>query len=543
MSNNKVAYFSAEIGLNSVLKTYSGGLGILAGDTIKAMADLKFPLCAVTLLYKKGFLKQKIIDGLQHEEEDDWDFMDILENTQKEVSVEINGEEIFIKIWKYIYKSHTGGEVPIYFLDTDIDKNPLWAQSITNKLYQGNRLYQEIVLGIGGVRALKEIGEDSIEKYHMNEGHSAFLTLELYNKLGESINWDINEIKKMCVFTTHTPIPAGHDKFKYEDIHTALGENSPLIPWQIETLAGYELLNTTQLAMSFSGYINAVSRKHQEVSKHMFPDFNINYITNGVHALSWVGEHMRTLFDTHIEGWRDNNSLLSKIEHIPGNEIISAHLKQKHDLIDYVNKHNIVEGVELKKDILTIGFARRFIEYKDADMIFKNLDLLRSLKGKVQFVFAGKSHAHDGVGKSIMKKVIEYARGLKDEVSIAFLENYNMDMAKYLISGCDLWLNTPIPPNEASGTSGMKAALNGCLHFSTLDGWAIESFEINGGGYPIINYDDFFATLKYKIIPKFYCDTASWAQEMKLAIGHSGAYFNTHRMAREYILKGYKLDL
>lgn len=543
MSNNKIAYFSAEIGIDSTIKTYSGGLGILAGDTIKAMADLKVPFCAVTLLYKKGFFKQKIVDGLQQEEDDEWDFMSILEYTGKEVSVEIKGEDVFVKIWKYMHKSHTGGEVPIYFLDTDIKKNPLWAQSITNQLYRGNRLHQELILGIGGLRALSEVGENQIEKYHMNEGHSAFLTLELYRNLGEEYDWDISCVQEKCVFTTHTPIPAGHDKFKYEDLHEALGEHSPLIPWQIEKLAGFDMLNTTKLAMSFSEYINAVSKRHEKVSQEMFPNFHIDSITNGVHCATWASSYMQDLFDREIPGWREDYSLLSEIETVDSLDLLMTHNRSKDDLIDFVNHNNIVEGVHLEKDVLTIGFARRFIEYKDADMIFKNLDQLKSLKGRVQFIFAGKSHAHDGVGKSIMKKVIEYARDLKDDVRIAFLENYNIDMAKLLVAGCDMWLNTPIPPNEASGTSGMKAAVNGCLHFSTLDGWAIESFEKNGGGYPIIDYNDFFSTLKYKVIPKYYCDSDSWAQEMKLAIGHAAAYFNTHRMAKEYVKKAYNLKL
>lgn len=537
--NKKIAYFSAEIGIDSKIKTYSGGLGILAGDTIKAMADLDAPFCAITLLYKKGFLKQKIIDNVQVEEEDDWNFLDILKYTNQEVIVNIANQDIYVKIWKYEYTGINNSKVPIYFLDTDIDKNPKWAQCITNKLYQGNRLYQEMILGIGGVRALEKLGHTNIEKYHMNEGHSCFLTLELYKKF----NYNEKEVRKKCVFTTHTPIPAGHDKFEYKDIYEAFDDSTGLIPWHIEKLAGYDKLNTTLLAMNFSNYTNGVSKKHGEVSSNMFPDHKINYITNGIHVATWISPHMEKVFDKYIDNWRKDNSNLSKIFEVDNSIILDAHLKSKTELIDFVNSNNITNA-SLNKDKLTIGFARRFIEYKDADLIFKNLDNLKELGSKVQFIFAGKSHSKDGLGKSIMKKVIEYAKELHGTVEIAFIENYNIEIAKKLVQGCDLWLNTPIPPNEASGTSGMKAAVNGCLHFSTLDGWALESFEKNGGGFPIYKYEDFFINLKYKIIPRYYCQlSTAWVNDMKLSIGNSGSYFNTHRMAKEYLEKAYKINL
>ena len=539
----KIAYFSAEIGLKSEIKTYSGGLGILAGDIIKAMADLNVPFCAITLLYKDGFLKQKIVDDIQVEEDDNWDFLNILEDTQKECEIEIAGNPIYVKIWRYIHKGLKGHEIPIYFLDTDLEKNPKWATKITNKLYQGNRLYQEIVLGIGGIKALEVLGHNEIEKYHMNEGHSCFLTLQLYKDLGEKNGWNSDAVKKKCVFTTHTPIPAGHDKFDYKLVYEAFTDDTKLIPWHIEKIAGFNELNTTRLAMSFSSHINAVSKIHHKVTKKMFPDYDIHYITNGVHCETWTSSYIMEVFDRNIEGWRNDYTKLSKIFNVPNEEILDAHLKAKHDMIKFVNGRNIINS-ELKEGVLTVGFARRFIEYKDAELIFKNLDRLREIGDKVQFVFSGKTHLNDGEGKAIMKKVIEYARELKDDVAIAFIENYDMNIGKVLVGGCDLWLNTPIPYHEASGTSGMKAATNGCLHFSTLDGWAIESFERNGGGFPIYTYEDLITTLEYKIIPKFYCElSTSWVSEMKLAIGNSASYFNTHRMAKEYIEKTYEMDV
>lgn len=538
----KIAYFSAEIGIRQDIKTYSGGLGILAGDTIKAMADLEVPSCAVTLLYKYGFLKQKIIDNIQTEEDDPWDFMKILEDTKKFTYVKIYGQDVKVKIWKYEYEGASKSKVPIFFLDTDLHENPQWARPITNKLYQGDRISQEMVLGIGGIRALRALGINKIEKYHMNEGHSAFLTLELYQELGKTIGWDNGLVKDRCVFTTHTPIPAGHDNFSYDEIGEHF-KDTELLPWHIRKMAGQERFNMTQLAMGFSSSINAVSKKHREVSEGMFPCFTIKSITNGVHIDTWIDPNIKDLFDKEIKGWSKDNMLLCKIFDVDTQKLLEAKQKAKDAMIDFINSNNVVDS-KLKNDILTIGFARRFIEYKDAELIFKNLDNLRRLSNKVQFVFAGKSHSSDGIGKNIMKRIINHADELKDEVNIAFIENYNMEISKKLVSGCDMWLNTPVPPNEASGTSGMKAASNGTLHFSRLDGWAIEGFERNGGGFPISEYSDFIMNLRYKIIPMFYSvNKSSWADQMKLSIGNCGSYFNTHRMVREYVEKMYKIKL
>lgn len=538
----KIAYFSAEIGIDPKIKTYSGGLGILAGGTIKAMADLEVPFCAVTLLYKYGFFKQKIEDNYQHEYDDEWDYENILKDTGKETKVNIFGEDVYIKIWKYEYRGITGHVVPIYFLDTHLDKNPDWAIDLTNRLYCGDRISQEIVLGIGGLRAIKELNH-SIEKYHMNEGHSSLLTLELYKMLGEEFGYSDENVKDRCIFTTHTPIPAGHDKFNYSEVHERLKGEVGIIPWHIKDLAGENQFNTTKLALSLSGYHNAVSKKHMEVSKQMFPDFDIDYITNGVELITWVNPFLEDVYNRYIPEWKKDNTLMKEVFKIPNSEIYKAHASAKKDMIKFVNNKNIT-GVTLDENRLTIGFARRFIEYKDALLIFKNLGTLRRLGKKVQFIFAGKSHSHDGIGKDIMKRIIEYSEELRNEVSIAFIENYDMEVAKKLVGGCDVWLNTPVPPNEASGTSGMKAAANGCIHFSRLDGWAIEAFEMNGGGFPISDYHDLIMTLEYKIIPMFYSkDKTSWTNEMKLAIGNSSSYFNTHRMAKEYVLKAYKMKL
>lgn len=537
----KVAYFSAEIGIEPYIKTYSGGLGILAGDTLKAMADLSVPLCAVTLLYKYGYFKQKIENNTQTEVEDSWDYEKILTDTQKTVTVNINNTPVLVKIWKYEYKGVTGHKIPIYFLDTHLAQNPTWAQDITNHLYVGDRLSQEIVLGIGGVRALDALGYNAIQKYHMNEGHSALLTLELYKKFGFKYGWDDCFVKTHCVFTTHTPIPAGHDQFEYSELYERLQGEPNLIPLHIKKLAGEERLNMTRLAMNFSDYSNAVSRKHGEVTKQMFPEKTVDYITNGIHALSWTHPKLAELYNLYMPKWKEDNAELANVAKIPNSELYKAHNLAKKELIDFVNTKSIT-GAVLDEQRLTIGFARRFVAYKDAELIFSNLDNLKRIGPKVQFIFAGKAHKKDMLGKEILRRIIEKAKELKGTVSIGFIENYDIEVAKRLVSGCDMWLNTPIPFNEASGTSGMKAAVNGCLHFSRLDGWAIEAFEMNCGGYPISDYKDFITTLEYKVIPEYYAkDKTGWLSEMKLAIGNSGSYFSTHRMVKEYLKKSYKI--
>ena len=542
MKEPKVAYFCAEIGIKEEIKTYSGGLGILAGDTIKAMADLNVPFCAITLLYKEGFFKQKINDeNTQVEYDDPWEYNKILTDTGKQVKITLYETPIIIKIWKYSYKSEVGHEVPIYFLDTHCDENPQWVKELTNNLYMGNRMLQEFILGFGGYEALKELNHTKIQKYHMNEGHSAFLTLKLYREMGELYGYDDGQVREKCVFTTHTPIPAGHDQFDYDEFSRALKGQEHLIPWHIRKLAGDYKLNMTKLALSLSSHNNAVSQKHKETTKQMFPNDTIHSITNGIHVKSWISKEMGDLFEEYIPEWKHDSTNLNKVFKIPNSEIFNAHNKAKKRLIDYVNKNTVVE-CKLNKDVLTIGFARRFIKYKDAELIFSNLDTLKALGSEVQFIFAGKSHKNDNLGKDIMRRIIEDAKLLEENISIAFIENYDIELAKLLVGGCDLWLNTPIPPNEASGTSGMKASVNGCLHFSRLDGWAIESFEMNGGGYPIYEYPDFITALQYKIIPMYYAkNKTAWIEEMKLAIGNSGSYFNTHRMAKEYLEKAYEL--
>ncbi|MFP4401722.1 MAG: alpha-glucan family phosphorylase [Candidatus Nanoarchaeia archaeon] len=538
------AYFSAEIGLNNQIKTYSGGLGILAGDTIKAMADLSHPTCAVTLLYKHGFFKQKINEeNIQVELADCWEYEKLLTKLDTQIIVNIYGQDVIVEVWKYEYEGVSGHKVPIYFLDTNHESNSEFAQSLTHHLYVGDRIAQEIVLGIGGVRVLEAL-EHPINIYHMNEGHSAFLTLELYKRYGKLNGvWNNKQVQEHCVFTTHTPIPAGHDHFEYHKVEEALKGEEDILPLNLRELAGSEIFNTTQLAMTLSKATNAVSQKHKDVTKEMFPGFEIMGITNGIHAPTWVHPKMAQLFDKYSSTWRYNSTDLKDMFKIPNSQLYSTHQEIKDELIEYVNEKTFTP-VTLKKDVLTIGFARRFIEYKDAELIFYNMGNLIKLGTQVQFIFAGKAHMNDTQGKEIMQRIIQHAKDLKDHVSIAFMEDYGIDVTKKMVSGCDMWLNTPIPPNEASGTSGMKAAVNGCLHFSRIDGWAIESFKMNGGGFPMYEYADFITALRYKIIPMFYdSNKSSWVGEMKLSIANSGSFFNTHRMVKEYIEYSYNKQL
>jgi len=538
--NIKVAYFSAEIAIKDGMKTYAGGLGVLAGGILKSTADLGYEMCGVTLLYKKGFFKQ-IIDNKNEQEElsDYWDYKSYLIDLNKKVKVNIDGRDVYIKIWVYEHKG-IKGVVPVFFLDTDVEENNVNDRSITAQLYVGDRLKQEIVLGIGGFRALEALGIEP-KKYHMNEGHSSFLTLMIYKKFGKLEGYSDDVVKKRAVFTTHTPIPAGHDKFPYDLFYKMLrGEEPDIIPWHLKTLAGNDILNTTRLAMSLSGYINAVSKKHQEVTKKMFPEFadRIDYITNGIHVPTWISQPFDNLYNKYLGDWKLKPEVFLKADSIPNNELINAKESLKSKLIDYVNKNSVTE-VNFKKDILTIVFARRFISYKNAEMIFEDLERLKSFGDKIQIVFAGKSHMKDTFSKKIITRILEYSYILRDYIQIAFLKDYSKPIAKILVHGSDIWLNTPIPPNEASGTSGMKATVNAGIHFSTLDGWALESFEKGFGGYPISNSKSLYDLLEYKIIPMFYNNKDEWISEMKASIVN-GSYFNNMRALKDYIAKAYE---
>jgi len=547
----KIAYFSMEIGLMNEIPTYSGGLGVLAGDTIKSSADLKLPLIAVTLLSKKGYFRQKITEeGKQIEHAAEWEPAKIMELLPTEVKVQIQKREVSIKAWLHNVQSLTGGVVPIFFLDTDVEGNLPEDKEITSFLYGGDercRLKQEIVLGIGGARMLEALGF-SIRKYHMNEGHSSLLTLELLQRY----RMDIDRVRELCIFTTHTPVEAGHDKFSYDLVQEIMGEIVPLEV--LKKFGGHaQRLNMTRLALNLSEFVNGVAKRHKDVSRELFPGYEIHSITNGIHSYTWTSESFRELYDKYMPGWANEPELLVRVGGIPDEEIWQAHMETKKVLIDYINK---VTNIGVDYDTLTLGFARRATGYKRTNLLFSDLEKLKKInkKGKMQIVFAGKAHPKDEWGKRLIQEIFGYIAKLKDEIKIVYLEEYDMGLAAMLIPGVDVWLNTPLRPLEASGTSGMKAAHNGVINFSVLDGWWVEGWVegVTGwaiGPHPderlstdeakIRELDDLYNKLEYIIIPTFYQKRDEWIRMMENSIGKIAYYFNSHRMMRRYVTEAY----
>jgi starch phosphorylase len=557
----KIAYFSMEIGIQNDIPTYSGGLGVLAGDTIRAGADLKLPMVAVTLLVKKGYFTQELdSSGKQTEQPVVWDPSQYMKLLPARVAVQIEGRDVLVQAWQYNVESLTKGCIPIFFLDTDIEGNAPEDREITHFLYGGElayRLKQEIVLGIGGVRMLHEL-DFEIKKYHMNEGHSSLLTLELLDRFkrriedvwDEKLVWDVERVKDLCVFTTHTPIDAGHDRFPYDLVVKILGDFIPLKV--LKGLSGQEGLNMTRLGLNLSEFINGVAKKHGEVSRSMFPGYEISAITNGVHTFTWTCDSFKKLYDKYLPGWANEPELFVRVGRIPGEEIWNAHMDAKKTLLNYVKS---TTGVEMSPDILTIGFARRATAYKRADLIFSDIERLEKIgEGKLQIIYAGKAHPKDDTGKKLIEKIFSIKEKLKGKITMAYLKNYNMDIALKMVSGVDVWLNTPLRPREASGTSGMKAAHNGVMNFSVLDGWWIEGHIEGFTGWSIgpsptettlvenldtLDADDLYNKLEHIIVPMYYENRNAWIRMMQNAIGKNAYYFNCHRMMRSYVTEAY----
>ena len=538
-----------EVGLRNDIPTYAGGLGTLAGDAIRSSADLKLPLVAVTLVSKMNYFRQRLSEiGRQSELSNEWHPEQQMTLLPNEVAVQIEGRTVKVKTWLYKYKSVTGGVVPLLFLDTDFETNAPEDREISYYLYGGNekyRLKQEAVLGFGGVRMLDSLGF-RIRKYHMNEGHSSFLSLELLQKNG----MDVDKVRELCVFTTHTPIEAGHDNFNYDLVSSVL-ETVNLEP--LKQFGGKDRLNMTMLALNLSNYVNGVAKRHQEVSSKMFAGYEIHAITNGVHSFTWTGAPFRRIFDQYLPGWAIEPELLAKVDIIPDCDIWDAHVQQKKQLIEYAN---IVTNGHLSEDTFTLGFARRATEYKRPTLLFSNIERLRTISrsGKFQAIFAGKAHPRDEGGKRLIEQIYSYAKQLKDDVEIVYLENYDMSIAAKMVGGVDVWLNTPLRPMEASGTSGMKAAHNGVVNLSVLDGWWIEGWMENLTGWSIgphnidnLDYqalfqketEDLYNKLEYVIIPTYYHRHDEWIRLMKNSIGKIAYYFNSHRMMRRYVTEAY----
>lgn len=552
-----IAYFSMEIGIREEIPTYSGGLGVLAGDTLKSFADIGMDAVAVTLLSEKGYFYQKIDpDGTQREEENGWPIEDYMKKLNATIEVKIQDRVITVGAWEYFITGVQGKRIRVLFLDTNNDQNTQEDRKLTSYLYGGDlnyRLKQEIILGIGGIRLLRKLGYNP-KKFHMNEGHAAFLTLELYNELYKinEIETRIKKVKAKCSFTTHTPVPAGHDSFDETKIRDYLQKEIP--PEILDMVLKDEKFSMTKLALCFSSYVNAVSKKHGEVTKAMFPEYDIDFITNGVHTITWTNPHLSSLLDKHVPDWKINPLELRNALRIPIEEIWETHQKAKKDLIEHVNIHT---NAGFDTETFTIGFARRATGYKRAEILFSDINRLKKINnetGKLQIIFAGKAHPRDGEGKEIIKHIFSIINSLKSEVKIVFLENYNMHKAKLLTAGVDLWLNTPIRPLEASGTSGMKAAHNGVPSLSVPDGWWIEGLIENFTGWGIgpetilnkttekenkIDSEELYNKLEQKIVPMYYKNKKGYTKIMRNALAINGSYFNTHRMVKQYLVRAY----
>jgi starch phosphorylase len=550
LKGQKIAYFSMEIGLRNEIPTYAGGLGVLAGDTIRSAADLNVPLVAVTLVSNKGYFRQSLdILGNQTEQTEEWDPSHLMTRLQQEVSVKIQDREVKIHAWHYNCESLTGGCVPIIFLDTNVEGNSWEDRGITDFLYGGDhtyRLKQEIVLGIGGVRMLSALGF-KVRKYHMNEGHSSLLALELLKCNGK----ECPKVKDLCIFTTHTPVEAGHDKFDYGLVEDMIRDKNDMDI--LRRFGGADRFNTSLFALNLSDYVNGVTKKHSRVSNELFPGYSIQAITNGIHSYTWTCPFFRQLFDRYLPGWANEPELLVRIGGIPDDEIWEAHRNAKKALIDEVNKRT---GAGMDYETLTIGFARRMTAYKRATLILSDIERLRKVnrRGRIQLIFAGKAHPHDEAGKQLIRDIFKTIETLRDEIRIVFLENYDMDTAAKMVSGVDLWLNTPVRPYEASGTSGMKAAHNGVVNFSVLDGWWIEGWiegvtgwsigpqpeeHLTGEEARLSELDDLYNKLYYVIVPMYYDRRDEWFKLINNSIGMIAYYFNSHRMMRRYVTHAY----
>lgn len=556
-SERIVAYFTMEIGLDPRIPTYSGGLGILAGDTLKAAAALSVPIIGVTLLNEKGYFRQVLDEeGRQREEPVEWKAADFMKLKKPIVSVEVEEREVNIRAWEYIIHGRTGYKVPVYFLDTNLSSNDSSDRTITSFLYGGDqkfRLIQEIILGIGGVRMIEALGYSNILKYHMNEGHASLLTVELVERTGRPSGkkFDVESVRRKCIFTTHTPVPAGHDKFPQELVREVLGHECPhRIP---DVFMDDGKMNMTLVALNLSQYINGVAKRHGEVTRTMFPNFPIDSITNGVHSGTWASEPFRHLFDKHIPGWEADPFTLRYALSIPEEEIWHTHQLAKEYLLQEVKEKT---GKELEMDVFTIGFARRMTAYKRPNLLFQNMDkLLRVAErgGKFQLVFAGKAHPRDEEGKKLIQHIFAAARELEGKIEVAFIPNYDMRTGGLMTAGVDLWLNTPLRPREASGTSGMKACHNGVPSFSVLDGWWLEGCIEGVTGWSIGSWktgveiekdqrddlDDLYNKLEYVILPKFYTSRDKWVKIMRNCIGLNASFFNTYRMIQQYITNAY----
>ena len=555
LGDERVAYFSMEIALRAEIPTYAGGLGVLAGDLMRSCADMALHMVAVSLVSREGYFKQQLdTDGRQTEVADNWQPEKWTAPLEARITVPINGRSVWVGGWLYILQERSGCQ-PVILLDTDVPENIESDRHITHHLYGGDdeyRLMQEVVLGIGGFKMLQALGF-RISHYHMNEGHSALLGLELLRRnafpsdelrTGES-PYNIQQARSQCSFTTHTPVEAGHDKFSYDLVARLLDGYLDLAT--LKRLAGDDKLNMTRLALNLSEFVNGVAERHAELSRQRYPGYHVRSITNGVHAYTWTSDPFAKLYDESLPGWRHEPEILMRADCCLSDDAVwQAHLAAKQTLMDAVRD---LTGVTLQADIPVLGFARRMTAYKRPDLLFVDLPRLRQLAAQYPFalVLSGKAHPNDAGGKELIETLHRHMGELADVITMAYLPNYDMNIARLLVAGADLWLNTPLPPLEASGTSGMKAAFNGVPSLSVLDGWWIEGCIEGVTGWGIEGSDQggdldaaiLYDKLEHTVLPLYHDNREGWIRVMKSAIAKNAAFFNSHRMMRRYVTDSY----
>ncbi|HYD63818.1 MAG TPA: alpha-glucan family phosphorylase [Noviherbaspirillum sp.] len=552
----RIAYFSMEIALESDIPTYSGGLGVLAGDTMRSAADLELPMVGITLVSRAGYFRQEIdSEGRQVEHDAWWNPADHAASLPAKVAVCICERTVWIAGWLHVIRSQIGAGVPVLLLDTDLPENAEEDRRITDRLYGGDaeyRLKQEVVLGVGGVRMLHALGF-RIQRYHMNEGHAALLGVALLRRTrwterpgrhAQMPMYNVDEVRSLCAFTTHTPVDAGHDRFSYDLVSRVLDPATDMV--LLRELGGQDQLNMTVLALNLTGYVNGVANSHAEQSRRMFPGYLVHAVSNGAHPYTWTSHGFRELYNHHFPSWCHDPEVLGRILTVGDDELWETHLAAKRALFAFVQQNC---GVALRDDVFTLCFARRMTGYKRPDLLFSDLERLRRIARDkpMQILIAGKAHPRDGDGKRLIELIHRYLANLRQDVPAAFIPGYSMDIAKMMVAGADVWLNTPMPPLEASGTSGMKAAFNGVPSLSVLDGWWIDGCIEGVTGWGIGSASDvaeshgaiLYEKLERDVLPLYYGDRSGWARLMKGVISHNALLFNTHRMMRRYASEAY----
>jgi starch phosphorylase len=554
LASRRIAYFSMEIALSPALPTYSGGLGMLAGDTLRSAADMAAPMVAVSLVHRRGYFRQNLdAVGQQTESDVTWSPETTLPSAGQVVPLSMQGREIKVCAWRFDVVGAAGHIIPVFLLDTDLEGNDPYDRRLTDHLYGGDtyyRLCQETVLGLGGVALLRALGIEP-EVFHMNEGHTSLLGIGLLEErlgtesLDQATEDDVAAIAQRCVFTTHTPVPAGHDQFGTDQMYAVLGAERGKAIERFGCLHN-ALLNMTYLALRFSRYVNGVSMEHGKVSQEMYSEYHVHSITNGVHAATWISGPLQALLDAEVPEWRRDNQYFRSIYGVSLTRIANCHAKSKQLLLDEVARRT---DKQFNPNVLTLGFARRVATYKRASLLFsdpKRLAKIAKKIGGIQILFAGKAHPADAAGKGLIRDVFTAAASLKVEsVNMLYLENYDWELGALLTQGVDLWVNTPHRPYEASGTSGMKAALNGVPSLSVLDGWWIEGCAENLTGWAIERADteegeaaSLYDKLENLIAP-LYQRPSAWARMQQHCIGINGTFFNTHRMLGQYFSNAY----